>query len=115
MTTTKQWIYRRQPTGQITTDHYELVEQALDTTLADGEVLIASRYFSVDPYMRIGQSSKPTYDADPHPLNTVQQGGVVAQVLASNAPGFAEGDWVQATPAGRPTPACTPAREAHRS
>jgi NADPH-dependent curcumin reductase CurA len=93
--TTKQWIYRRQPTGQITTDHYELVEQALDTTLADGEVLIASRYFSVDPYMRIGQSSKPTYDADPHPLNTVQQGGVVAQVLASNAPGFAEGDWVQ--------------------
>ncbi|TFW21689.1 NADP-dependent oxidoreductase [Duganella callida] len=95
MITNKQWIYRRQPVGQITTDHYELVEQAMDTTLADGEVLIASRYFSVDPYMRIGQSSKPTYDAEAHPLNTVQQGGVVAQVLASRAEGYVEGDWVQ--------------------
>ena len=95
MTTTKQWIYRRQPTGQITTEHYELVEQTLDSTLSDGEVLIAARYFSVDPYMRIGQSSKPTYDAEAHPLNTVQQGAVVAQVLESNAAGLKEGDWVQ--------------------
>jgi NADPH-dependent curcumin reductase CurA len=44
--------------------------------------------------MRIGQSSKPTYDPDPHPLNTVQQSGVVSQVLASRAAGFAAGDWV---------------------
>lgn len=91
----RQWIYRQQPTGQITADHYALVEQPLATELNDGEVLIIARYFSVDPYMRIGQSSKPTYDPDPHPLNTVQQGGVVAQVLASRAPGLAEGDWVQ--------------------
>jgi NADPH-dependent curcumin reductase CurA len=90
----RQWIYRKQPTGPITPEHYELVEQQLSTALADGEVLIAARWFSVDPYMRIGQSSKPTYDPDPHPLNTVQQGGVVAQVLASNAPGFAKDDWV---------------------
>jgi NADPH-dependent curcumin reductase CurA len=93
--TQKQWIYRRQPVGQITAEHYELVEQPLSTTLGDGEVLIEARWFSVDPYMRIGQSTKPTYDTDPHPLDTAQQGGVVAQVLASNAPGFAAGDWVQ--------------------
>ena len=91
----QQWIYRRQPSAAITTDHYELVTQSLSTTLAEGEVLIEARYFSVDPYMRIGQSSKPTYDATPHPLNVPQQGGVVAQVLASNAPGFAQGDWVR--------------------
>ncbi len=93
--TQRQWIYRKQPVGQITAEHYELVEQQLSTALGDGEVLIEARYFSVDPYMRIGQSTKPTYDADPHPLNTVQQSGVVAQVLASNAPGLAAGDWVQ--------------------
>jgi NADPH-dependent curcumin reductase CurA len=92
--TQQQWIYRQQPAGAITADHYELVEQQLDTTLGDSEVLLESRYFSVDPYMRIGQSSKPTYDPDPHPLNTVQQSGVVSQVLASRAPGFAAGDWV---------------------
>src|ERR1700756_4646237 len=85
--TQRQWIYRKQPVGQITAEHYELVEQQLSTALGDGEVLIEARNFSVDPYMRIGQSTKPTYDADPHPLNTVQQSGVVAQVLASNAPG----------------------------
>jgi NADPH-dependent curcumin reductase CurA len=92
--TQKQWIYRQQPAGAITTDHYELVEQQLDTTLGDSEVLLESRYFSVDPYMRIGQSSKPTYDPDPHPLNTVQQSGVVSQVLESKAAGFEAGDWV---------------------
>jgi NADPH-dependent curcumin reductase CurA len=92
--TQQQWIYRQQPAGAITADHYELVEQQLDTTLGDSEVLLESRYFSVDPYMRIGQSSKPTYDPDPHPLNTVQQSGVVSQVLASKAPGLAAGDWV---------------------
>jgi NADPH-dependent curcumin reductase CurA len=92
--TQQQWIYRQQPAGAITADHYELVEQQLDTTLGDSEVLLESRYFSVDPYMRIGQSSKPTYDPDPHPLNTVQQSGVVSQVLATKAAGFAAGDWV---------------------
>ncbi|UUZ56189.1 hypothetical protein LP419_13275 [Massilia sp. H-1] len=45
--------------------------------------------------MRIGQSAKPTYDPDPHPLGVVQQGGVVAQVVASNAGAFAPGDWVR--------------------
>src|SRR5471032_886113 len=93
--TQRQWIYRLQPVGQITADHYELVEQQLDTALGENEVLIESKYFSVDPYMRIGQSSKPTYDSEAHPLDTVQQGAVVAQVLASNAPGVAAGDWVQ--------------------
>lgn len=92
--TQRQWIYRQQPAGAITPEHYGLVEQPLDATLADGEVLLESRWFSVDPYMRIGQSSKPTYDPDPHPLNTVQQGGVVAQVLVSRSPGFVPGDWV---------------------
>jgi NADPH-dependent curcumin reductase CurA len=92
--TQQQWIYRRQPVGQIGTEHYELARQQLDTRLGDGAVLIESRYFSVDPYMRIGQSSKPTYDPDPHPLDSVQQGGAVSRVLASNAAGFEAGDWV---------------------
>ncbi len=90
----RQWIYRQRPSAVVSHDHYELVEQALDEALGANEVLVAARYISVDPYMRIGQSSKPTYDSEPHPLDTVQSGGAVAQVLASNAPGFAVGDWV---------------------
>ena len=91
----RQWIYRRQPDAMITSDHYELVDTWLDTHLGADEVLLAARYFSVDPYMRIGQSSRPTYDPHPHPLNEVQQGGVVGQVLASRSSLFAEGDWVR--------------------
>ncbi len=93
--THKQWIYRSRPEQTVGSEHYQLREQTLDTTLGAGEVLIEARYFSVDPYMRIGQSAKSTYDPDPHPLGVVQQGGVVAQVLASSAPGFAPGDWVR--------------------
>ena len=94
-TTHRQWIYRRRPEATVGSEHYELREQPLDTTLGAGEVLIEARYFSVDPYMRIGQSGRPTYDANPHPLDVVQEGGVVAQVVASLADGFAPGDWVR--------------------
>lgn len=91
----RQWIYTRAPAATVGSEHYALREQPLDTALSMGEVLIEARYFSVDPYMRIGQSGKPTYDALPHPLGVVQQGGVVAQVVASLADGFAPGDWVR--------------------
>jgi NADPH-dependent curcumin reductase CurA len=93
--TRQQWIYRRAPQDTVGPEHYELVTDALDTDLADDEVLIAARYFSVDPYMRIGQSQRPTYDPEPHRLDTVQQGGVVAQVLASRSSAFTPGDWVR--------------------
>jgi NADPH-dependent curcumin reductase CurA len=92
----RQWIYRHRPLAGIGPEHYELVERPLATQLGENEVLLAARYLSVDPYMRIGQSGKPTYDAEPHPLDAVQGGGAVSQVLASNAPGFAAGDWVYA-------------------
>jgi NADPH-dependent curcumin reductase CurA len=91
----KQWIYRRQPDAVVGSEHYELVEQALDTALSQDEILVESRWFSVDPYMRIGQSTKPTYDPVPHPLGTVQQGGVVARVLDSRSPLYKAGDWVR--------------------
>lgn len=93
--TQQQWIYTRRPEHTVGDEHYVLHTQPLDTTLAAGEVLIAARYASVDPYMRIGQSAKSTYDPQPHPLGVVQQGGVVAQVLASHSAAFAPGDWVR--------------------
>lgn len=93
--THRQWIYQQRPEGTVGPEHYELRETPLDTSLAAGEVLIEARYFSVDPYMRIGQSAKPTYDSEPHRLGVVQQGGAVAQVLASKADAFAPGDWVR--------------------
>ena len=91
----QQWIYRRHPDGLVGPEHYELVSTPLGTTLSAGEVLVRARYWSVDPYMRINQSRKPTYNELPHPLDAVQTSGVVGEVLASSTPAFAEGDWVE--------------------
>ncbi|WP_210545920.1 NADP-dependent oxidoreductase [Rhodoferax sp. PAMC 29310] len=91
----QKWIYRQHPTGVVGPEHYELVSTPLVLDLSDGEVLVEAKYLSVDPYMRINQSLKPTYNAEPHPLNTVQNGGVVGQVVASKAPHLATGDWVE--------------------
>ncbi len=61
--------------------------------LAANEVLVAVRYISVDPYMRIQQAVRDTYDA-PHPLGIVQRAGTVGQVIGSASARFANGDWV---------------------
>ena len=64
----RQWIYARHPEGLVVKDHYELRSQPLSLALSAGEVLVQAVYISVDPYMRINQSKKPTYNPEPHPL-----------------------------------------------
>jgi NADPH-dependent curcumin reductase CurA len=91
----RRWIYRRHPTGIVGPEHYELLEAPLQSELSEGEVLVRAHWLSVDPYMRINQSSKPTYNELPHALDTVQTAGVVGEVMASRAPAYAAGDWVE--------------------
>ena len=91
----RQWLYRRHPEGLVGPEHYELVTVPLATGLSEGEVLVEAAFWSVDPYMRINQSRRPTYDEHPHPLDAVQGAGVVGRVLASAAPGLSRGDWVE--------------------
>ncbi len=91
----QQWIYRQHPSGLVGPEHYELVQQPLSTELSAGEVLVKTSFISVDPYMRINQSLKPTYNAEPHPLDIVQSAGAVGEVIASQSTGFAVGDWVE--------------------
>jgi NADPH-dependent curcumin reductase CurA len=88
-----QWIYRKQPIEVVGPEHYERIETQLATDLTEGQVLVAAKFISVDPYMRINQSSKATW-ASPHPLHTVQSAGAVSQVIASNSPAYAVGDWL---------------------
>jgi len=92
---TDQWVYGRHPSGTVGIEHYERRRTSVSTDLAAGEVIVAARYISVDPYMRINQSQKPTYNPAPHPLGAVQSAGVVGQVLHSASPLFAIDDWVE--------------------
>jgi len=91
----RQWIYRRRPIGAIDEGTYELVTTELPGDLGRGEVIVAARYFSVDPYMRIQQAARSTWEA-PHPLGAVQGGAVVSRVAAvgPEVSAVAEGDWV---------------------
>ncbi len=89
----KQWFYVKRPEARVGGEHYELRETVIDDLLANNEVLVQARYISVDPYMRIQQHERRTYDV-PHPLGIVQRAGVVAQVLASASERFQAGDWV---------------------
>ena len=89
----EQWIYIKRPEARVGSDHYRYQQVDLDTNLSENEVLVEAKYISVDPYMRIQQHERDTYDV-PHPLNRVQAAGVVGQVVASASPQFSEGDWV---------------------
>jgi NADPH-dependent curcumin reductase CurA len=91
----RQWLFEHYPEGVVGPEHYSLRTQPLSTALGAGEVLVQARYISVDPYMRINQSLKPTYNELPHPLHAVQTAGVVAEVLASSEPHLAPGDFVE--------------------
>jgi NADPH-dependent curcumin reductase CurA len=68
-----QWFYVKRPSTRVGPEHYEKREATLSTSLISNEVLIKIEIWSVDPYMRIQQAERDSYDP-PHPLNTVQQG-----------------------------------------
>ncbi|MCW3479426.1 NADP-dependent oxidoreductase [Neisseriaceae bacterium JH1-16] len=89
----RQWFYVKRPEGRVGPEHYELRDSVLPAELARNEVIVQAHYFSVDPYMRIQQHERDTYDV-PHSLGIVQQGGVVGRVVASASERFAVGDWV---------------------
>lgn len=89
----KQWFYVKRPEGRVGAENYELRSSQIASDLSANEVLIRAKYLSVDPYMRIQQHARDTYDV-PHPLGIVQRGAVVGQVVATANEGFVVGDWV---------------------
>ena len=89
----RQWFYVKRPQGRVGPEHFELREAALSTVLSSNEVIVHSCFISVDPYMRIQQHERNTYDV-PHPLGIVQRAGMVGQVVVSNSERFKPGDWV---------------------
>ncbi|MCR8724088.1 NADP-dependent oxidoreductase [Frigidibacter sp. ROC022] len=58
-----------------------------------GEVLVGVSHLSLDPYMRGRMDAGKSYAAAVE-LGQTMEGGAVGQVLASQAPDLAEGDWV---------------------
>jgi NADPH-dependent curcumin reductase CurA len=89
----------RRPRGMPVADDFALVDRPLSEP-GDGEVLVANRSFSVDPYMRGRMNDVKSY-VPPFALDAPMDGRAVGEVVASNAEGFAEGDLVLANLAWR--------------
>jgi len=83
---------KSRPDGQASVDNFELKELA-EAPLNDGDVLIATRYISVDPYLRGRMNEGKSYVA-PFTLHEPVVSGVVGEVVTSRNPAFSAGDIV---------------------
>ena len=92
MTDTMQRIVlASRPTGAPTDDNFRL-ETAPIPTPGPGQILVRVTAMSLDPYMRGRMDDAKSYAA-PVPVGGTMEGGAVGQVIASNSPHFANGDW----------------------
>lgn len=90
--TNRQILLKSRPEGAPGAGNFELVETAVPQ-LGAGQVLRRTIWLSVDPYMRGRMSEAKSYAA-PAKLGEPMVGATVSQVIASDNPRFAPGDFV---------------------
>jgi len=90
----RQIVLAARPQGKPQLTDFRLEETEIPTP-ASGQLLLAVQHLSLDPYMRGRMDDRKSY-AKPLQLGDVMTGESVAEVLASNHPGYAEGDIVVA-------------------
>ena len=86
------WHLKSRPKGMPTTDNFELKSVDLPA-LGEGEIRVANRWLSVDPYMRGRMNDVKSY-TPPFALDAPMDGGAVGEVVESRADGFQPGDEV---------------------
>ena len=87
----RQILLVEKPTGKLGPEHFRMVNGTVPQP-KDGEVLVRTRYISLDAANRAWMHGA-TYRAAVE-ANTVMAGGSIAEVVSSKAPGFASGDIV---------------------
>jgi NADPH-dependent curcumin reductase len=92
MTDAVQIVLAKRPTGDVTADCFR-EETVTLPALADGELLVRSRFLSLDPYMRPRMTELRSY-TPPFELDKPLTGGSVGEVVESRNPRFAKGDTV---------------------
>jgi NADPH-dependent curcumin reductase CurA len=82
------------PAGAPSAANFELTREPVPAP-GEGQVLIRTRYLSLDPYMRSRMSDAPSY-APPVEVGGIMVGATVGDVAESNDPGLKPGDVVLA-------------------
>lgn len=88
-----QVILAKRPVGVPTPEHFEIREAAVPD-LRDGQILIRTSHWSVDPAMRGWANDVPNY-SPPVALGDPMRSFAVGEVMASRHPDYAEGDVVE--------------------
>jgi NADPH-dependent curcumin reductase CurA len=86
----RQILLNSRPEGAPSLDNFTLKEGPVPDP-GDGEVLMRTRWLSLDPYMRGRMSAAKSY-AKPVEVGATMVGGTVGEVVASRNPNFAVGD-----------------------
>jgi NADPH-dependent curcumin reductase CurA len=82
------------PTGRPAAGNFSFTEEPLPVP-REGQVLLRTRYLSLDPYMRGRMSDAPSY-SPPVEVGAVMVGGTIGEVVESRAPDLKPGDLVLA-------------------
>ncbi|MFC7043332.1 NADP-dependent oxidoreductase [Halonotius sp. GCM10025705] len=88
----RQWVLAQRPAGKPDLDCFELRETDTDAP-TDGELLVETRYLSVDPYMRGRMSEQESY-AEPWAVGEPLEGGIVGEVVETDSDAYDIGDLV---------------------
>ncbi|HUA90792.1 MAG TPA: NADP-dependent oxidoreductase [Steroidobacteraceae bacterium] len=87
-------VLARRPEGEPVESDFRLQKEPVPAA-GPGQLLLRTRYLSLDPYMRGRMSDAPSY-AKPVEVGEVMTGQTVSVVEASQAPGFEPGQLVTA-------------------
>ena len=83
---------KTRPSAMAGPEHFS-IEAAAAPSAGDGEVLVKTGFISLDPAMRGWLNDGKSY-IPPVGIGEVMRAGTVGEVMASNAPGLAPGDWI---------------------
>lgn len=92
MYTNREWVLAKRPAGEPSMDCFEL-EETETAALTTGELLVQTRYLSVDPYMRGRMSDTESY-AEPWAVGEPLNGGIVGEVVEAESDAYDTGDLV---------------------
>ena len=88
----QKWIMAKRPVGEPQQDCFELVSEPVPEP-GDGEVVVANRWLSLDPYMRGRMRDAKSY-AEPLQIGEVITGETAGVIVASRSDRWSEGDAV---------------------
>lgn len=94
----RQWVLDSYPDGAATTDTWRIAETKMPEP-GPGQILIRTKWLSLDPYQRGRISPSANYTAGVQP-GGVMHGGGVGEVIASNHPNWAVGDLAESMSVG---------------